>query len=132
MHSRRIIIATVLRNDGAVDVELLRPERRLVENDIQAGQAIQILLPEIGVEGIAYIRSIQPCPRIESGEGSKKSAAPHQATPSARYLRTNQSLPSITPQIASTSGRLRKIDKCSSIELDALCFHSVQTVVHVR
>ena len=66
---RRISLALPKPTGGLIDIELLRPEGWLEMVDAAPGQSIELSLPEIGVEGLARVLAIGPCPEIEPGEG---------------------------------------------------------------
>ncbi len=52
-----------------VDVELLRDCAWLEDNHAHVGGTVWLNMPEMGVEGLAEVLAIEPCPPVEEGEG---------------------------------------------------------------
>jgi len=51
------------------DITLLRPIRWLESCDAQVGSSIHLVVSEQGLDGLADVLAIEPCPRISSGVG---------------------------------------------------------------
>lgn len=69
-HTWRKLTLTASKKDGSIaDVTLLRPTWWLEKQEAKHGGRIEISVPECGIEGIARIHAIEPCPSIKPRPG---------------------------------------------------------------
>ncbi len=65
------ISLSVERQDGAmIDAELIRPTQFVKASGLTAGHLLPFNIPELQVQGLATVTSIEPCPPISTGDGS--------------------------------------------------------------
>jgi hypothetical protein len=67
--SKAIRLAIPCENGSTVSAEILRPTDWIEAIDAQVGSAIDLDLPEFGIEDPALVISIDPCPTIKPGHG---------------------------------------------------------------
>ena len=61
---------TITRDDGVVvDVQLLRPDQWILENNVFVGSAIPIHIEELDVHGTATVDALSACPDLAFGGG---------------------------------------------------------------
>jgi len=61
---------TITRDDGVViDVELLRPDQWILDNDVFVGSEIPIHVAELDVHGTATVTALSACPGLAAGDG---------------------------------------------------------------
>ncbi|WP_146571665.1 ParB N-terminal domain-containing protein [Botrimarina hoheduenensis] len=66
------------KRDGTIaSVQMLRPSAWLTERDVQVGGRVDIEVPECGIEGLASVLAIEPCPQIAEGPGRVVTATFH-------------------------------------------------------
>ncbi|WP_182866046.1 hypothetical protein [Stieleria mannarensis] len=59
---------TITRDDGVVvDVQLLRPDQWILENNVFVGSAIPIHVQELDVHGTATVNALSACPELALG-----------------------------------------------------------------
>jgi hypothetical protein len=62
---------TVERSDGGVvDLEVLRPRDWVEQQGITAGRLLPLNVEELEVDGLAFVHSVKPSPKIASGPGN--------------------------------------------------------------
>jgi hypothetical protein len=66
---RKISLLAIDPSGSRFDVTLLRPLTWLGEVSAVVGRSIDLVLPEQGFEGPAYVHSIEACPIIKKGRG---------------------------------------------------------------
>lgn len=74
---RKMVLHCPKRDGSTARVEMLRPIAWLAERDVRAGGQVDIEVPECGIEGLAEVLEVQPCPVIQSGEGRVVTATFH-------------------------------------------------------
>ena len=81
-HTWRKMVLRAPKRDGSVaEVEMLRPGWWLGERDVHAGGRVDIEVPECGIEGLAQVLAVGPCPNIAPGPGRVVTATfHHQST----------------------------------------------------
>jgi len=66
----RSITLVHIRNDGTrVEIALLRSLDWIEDYGAHVGGSVFLDMPEMGVEGLAEVAAIEPCPPLEEGEG---------------------------------------------------------------
>ena len=77
---RRMVLRCPKRNGSTAQVEMLRPVPWLEERGVRTGTRVEINVPECGIEGMANVLAIEPCPEIQQGPGRVVTATfRHQA-----------------------------------------------------
>jgi RHS repeat-associated protein len=67
----RKLTLEMIKSDGKrLDITLLRPLVWLEESQADIGATIYLDLPEMGAQGFAKVRNIEPCPPIKRGKGN--------------------------------------------------------------
>jgi Bacterial EndoU nuclease/Pretoxin HINT domain len=66
---RKLVLRSQKRDGSIADIELLRPETWLVDNEAAVGGQVYVKVPECGIDSWAEVLDIQPCPQIQSGPG---------------------------------------------------------------
>ena len=81
-HTWRKMVLRAPKRDGSVaEVEMLRPGWWLGERDVFVGGRVDIEVPECGIEGLAQVLAVGPCPDIAPGPGRVVTATfHHQST----------------------------------------------------
>lgn len=66
------------KRDGTIaEVQMLRPSAWLTERDVRVGGRVDIEVPECGIDGLAQVLAIEPCPEIMPGRGRLVTATFH-------------------------------------------------------
>jgi hypothetical protein len=73
------------RTGGRADVVMLRPAAWLAERQVRPGGRVDIEVPECGIEGLAGVLAVEPCPPIASGPGPRGHR--HVPPPGGRHRR---------------------------------------------
>jgi hypothetical protein len=67
---RHVVMRHRHEDDRITIVSLLRPRDWLTDHRIAPHAFVDLHMPELGVDGRAYVVAVNPCPRIDSGEGA--------------------------------------------------------------
>jgi hypothetical protein len=67
---RKLTLEMIKPNGKHLDITLLRPLSWLAASQANTGTTIFLDLPEMGAQGFAKVRNIEPCPPIKSGKGN--------------------------------------------------------------
>jgi len=57
---------------GVLDISLLRPPGRLAYTGAEPGGVIDLDVPEMGASGLALMRAVEACPKIERSDWSDR------------------------------------------------------------
>ena len=79
---RKMVLRCPKRNGSTAKVEMLRPVSWLAERSVQVGGQVEINVPECGIEGMADVLDVQPCPEITQGPGRVVTATFHHQSAS--------------------------------------------------
>ncbi|MDA1054568.1 MAG: polymorphic toxin-type HINT domain-containing protein [Planctomycetota bacterium] len=60
---------TLRTENGSHEIVLLRPESWIKQHQADSESTMKLAIPEVGVDGLAEVLSIEPCPPISPGEG---------------------------------------------------------------
>jgi hypothetical protein len=67
---RKLTLEMIKPNGKRLDITLLRPLSWLAASQANTGTTIFLDLPEMGAQGFAKVRNIEPCPPIKPGQGN--------------------------------------------------------------
>ncbi len=77
MQWRKMVLLCQKVDGTTAKVEMLRPATWLEEQQVHVGGKVPIEVPECGIEGLADVLDIQPCPPIDQGPGRTVTATFH-------------------------------------------------------
>jgi hypothetical protein len=60
---------TLRTESGSHEIVLLRPESWIKQHQADSESTLKLSIPEVGVDGLVDVISIEPCPPITAGEG---------------------------------------------------------------
>jgi hypothetical protein len=66
---RRAHLSMPKDDGGMIEIDLLRPDDWFEIYDVRPGESIDLQLPELGANGLAYVIDTDPCPDIKPGPG---------------------------------------------------------------
>ena len=65
----RVSFLIVLNDLSVVEAEFIRPRAWIESLGLMKGARIDLAVPELGIDGLAEVTAIRPCPPIAGGEG---------------------------------------------------------------
>jgi hypothetical protein len=74
---RKLVLKAPKEDGSWADVEIIRPNTWLEEQNAKVGTTVEIHVPECGIHGNAKVLRIEPCPPIEPGDGQVVTATFH-------------------------------------------------------
>lgn len=67
---RKMVLRCPKRDGSTAQVEMLRPITWLAQRDVHVGGKVDVDVPECGIEGLADVLEVQPCPSSKVRDAS--------------------------------------------------------------